>query len=228
MKALELYSGAGGVTRGLQQAGFAVIGVDIKVQPNYCGDVFIQADALEYLKTADLAQFDFIWASPPCQRYTSLRHAPGKHRDADLIGPTRAALIPTGLPFVIENVEEARDQLRNPALLCGSMFGLETDPYPYGWRLERHRLFEASFPLLVPPCQHDRRPVIGIYGGHFRDRRRPKGTNHKANSNIPSALGYKAMGIPFGSMTTAEISDAIPPAYSKFIVMQWLRIRRAA
>ena len=69
--ALDLDRGAGGATRGLRQAGFRVVGADLRTQPNYCGDVFVQADALEYLKTADLSRFDFIWASPPCQRFTA-------------------------------------------------------------------------------------------------------------------------------------------------------------
>jgi hypothetical protein len=30
------------------------------------------------------------------------------------------------------------------------------------------------------------------------------------------------MGIPFETMTVAEISDAIPPAYSRYIAEQWL------
>jgi DNA (cytosine-5)-methyltransferase 1 len=222
MNALDLYCGARGATRGLMQAGFRVVGVDIIPQPRYCGDAFTQMDALEYLATADLSGFDLIWASPPCQRYTSLRHAPGKHRDANLIGPTRAALMKTGKPYVIENVEAALMWLRDPVMLCGSMFGLETHPHPNGWRLERHRLFETSFPLTAPQCRHDGRPVIGIYGGHFRDRRRAKGTNHKSGSNIPRELGFKAMGAPLGSMTVAEISDAIPPAYSRFVAEAWL------
>jgi DNA (cytosine-5)-methyltransferase 1 len=120
MRALDLFSGAGGATCGLQQAGFHVTGVDLKPQPNYCGDLFVQADALDYLKGVDLSRFDFIWASPPCQAYTSLRHAPGRHRNADLIGPTRELLIRSGLPWVIENVEGARDQLRDPVMLCGT------------------------------------------------------------------------------------------------------------
>ena len=194
LRALDLYCGGGGAARGLMHAGFHVTGVDILPQKNYCGDAFVQMDALEYLANADLSQFDIIWASPPCQRYTSLRHAPGKHRDADLIAPTRDALIRAGKPWAIENVEEARDELRNPVLLCGSMFGLETHPCPDGWCLQRHRLFETSFPVSAPVCQHDERPVIGIYGGHFRDRRRATGTNHKPDSNVPTELGFRAMG----------------------------------
>ena len=89
------------MTRGLQQAGFHVTGVDLYPQPRYVGDVFVQADALEFLATADLLQFDIIWASPPCQASSVLKHAPGKHREADLSGPTRDALIKTGLPYVI-------------------------------------------------------------------------------------------------------------------------------
>jgi DNA (cytosine-5)-methyltransferase 1 len=226
MRALDLYCGAGGVTRGLQTAGFTVTGVDIIPQKNYCGDEFVWMDVLDYLKTADLSRFDFIWASPPCQAYTSLRRAPGRHRDADLVGPTRKALGRVGLPYCIENVVGA--PLIDPVQLCGSMFGLETDRYPRGYRIERHRLFETSFPLLAPVCQHDKRPVLGVYGGHFRDRRRPTGVNHKPNSNVPTELGYRAMEIPFGSMTTAEISDAIPPAYSKFVAEAWLRSVRNA
>ena len=40
--------------------------------------------------------------------------------------------------------------------------------------------------------------------------------------NIPTDLGFKAMGIPLDAMTVAEISDAIPPAYSKFIAEKFL------
>jgi DNA (cytosine-5)-methyltransferase 1 len=220
---LDLYCRAGGAGRGFKQAGCHVVGVDIVDQPRYAGDVFVLGDALDYLATADLTQFDLVWSSPPCQFYTSLRHAPGKHRDADLIALTREALIKTGKPWVIENVEAAGPWLRNPIMLCGSMFGLETHPYPHGWRLERHRLFEASFPIRAPEHRHDDRPTIGIYGGHFRDRRRAKGMNHRSGSNIPRELGFRAMGIPLGTMTVAEISDAIPPIYAQWIVEQWLQ-----
>ena len=148
-RVLDLYCGSGGVARGLMQAGFSVVGVDILPQPRYPGDEFVQADALQYLATADLSGISFIWASPPCQAYSAVSHAPGKHRDADLVAPTREALKRTGLPYVIENVIGA--PLINPVLLCGSMFQLETHPYPDGWRIERHRLFETSFPISSRP-----------------------------------------------------------------------------
>jgi DNA (cytosine-5)-methyltransferase 1 len=97
------------------------------------------------------------------------------------------------------------------------MFGLKS---PAGAELRRHRRFEASFPIAQRLCRHGRGPVIGIYGGHFRDRRRPIGENHRNGSNLPRAHGYAAMGIDW--MSVAEISDAIPPAFSCYVAGQWL------
>jgi DNA (cytosine-5)-methyltransferase 1 len=216
LQALDLYCGAGGVALGLQQAGFHVLGVDIRPQPRYVGDAFLRTDALEYLAGADLERFDLIWASPPCQRFTSLRHAPGTKAHPDLIGSTREALLRSGKPWVIENVVGA--PLRSPIVLCGSIFGLRT---PDGAELRRHRLFETSFPIAAPPCRHGDGPVLGVYGGHFRDRRRPFGANHRSGSNFSREHGYAAMGIDW--MTTAELSEAIPPAFARFVAGQWLR-----
>jgi hypothetical protein len=217
LRALDLCCCAGGATRGLQQAGLHVTGIDVAPQPNYCGDMFILGDALEFLERSDLSQFEFIWASPPCQAYSVLKHAPGQHRDADLVGPTRELLIRSGLPYVIENVEGA--PLIDPTMLCGTMFGLKS---PVDAELRRHRLFEASFPLSAPgPCQHSGGPVMGVYGGHFRNRRRPYGENHSSDSNWPREHGFIAMGVDW-PMTNDEISEAIPPAFSKFIAEQWL------
>jgi hypothetical protein len=64
--------------------------------------------------------------------------------------------------------------------------------------------------------------VIGIYGAHIRDRRRPAGLNHRSGSNGPWAHAFVAMDVPIGSMTLTELSEAIPPAYSRFVVGAFL------
>jgi DNA (cytosine-5)-methyltransferase 1 len=165
-RALDLFCGAGGATKGLQRAGFRVVGVDIHPQPHYCGDEFVQMDALE----ADCGEFDLIWASPPCQAFTRLRHMHTAKPHPNLIPQTRQLLIASGRPYCIENVEEAPlGDSGNLILLCGTMFGLQT---PDGRaELRRHRLFETSFPILLRPrCQHGFASVLGVYGDHPRDR----------------------------------------------------------
>ena len=67
LKALDLFCGGGGAALGMIQAGFEVTGIDIKPHPNYPGE-FIQGDVFE--DAPDLTDFDFVWASPPCQAFS--------------------------------------------------------------------------------------------------------------------------------------------------------------
>lgn len=215
---LDLFCGAGGATKGYQEAGFYVVGVDIVPQPNYCGDEFWQADALTYMDwfcgddpapdrncCTGHREFAAIHASPPCQAFTALKDMHNARKHADLLTPTRERLVATGLPYVIENVPGA--PMIEPITLCGSAFGLEAEDA----QLRRHRLFEMSFPAMAPPCAHGRASrVIGVYGGHRRDRRRvPNAVDFSADA------GRQAMGIDW--MTGEELSQAIPPAYTEYI-----------
>jgi DNA (cytosine-5)-methyltransferase 1 len=206
LRALDLFCCAGGVTKGLQNAGFHVVGVDIKPQPRYCGDEFYQADALK--PPVDPRDFDFVWASPPCQGHTSLKHMWNAKKHVDLIPETRALLKSKASVWCMENVPGA--PLKNGLSLCGTMFELGAGDA----ELRRHRNFELSWhlPLFgLPVCRHRRKPrVIGVYGGHGRDRRRTVNTH-----DYSTEMRREAMGIDW--MTGAELSQAIPPSYAEYI-----------
>ena len=227
MKALDLFCGGGGASMGLHQAGFEVTGVDDIWQPCY---PFHQLwmDALK----VPLQGYDFIWASPPCQAHSSLRRFPWV-RDKeylDLIPATRNKLEAYGIPFVIENVVGA--PLRPDLLLCGTMVGLQTaDGSAELWR---HRQFElGGFTVPQPSeCNHGRRPaVIGVYGkkGHNRRGQRPgKWAIHaerEADRHFTHEQCQEAMGINW--MTPEPLSQAIPPAFSRYIAEQFLRRKEA-
>lgn len=213
-RALDLFCCAGGASMGLYKAGFRLVGVDIEHHWRYPFR-FIQADALNH--GLDLTTFDFIWASPPCQGYSEMRHAPGAKGAPRLIPQVREMLRASGVPYVIENVEDAASDMENPITLCGTMFGLGISNH--GHALHRHRLFETNFGLAAPgPCRHDPdRPVIGVYGGHARCRSAKHGGRGTRDvwPNGHKAAASEAMGIDW--MTLGELSEAIPPAYSEYI-----------
>lgn len=100
--------------------------------------------------------------------------------------------------------------------------------------LLRHRLFELSCGwILTPPCHHNGEKVIGVYGGHGRDRRRIKpatvgvyggaggASERDGTQQFTTSERAEAMGIDW--MTGAELSQAIPPAYSEFLGRQIMK-----
>ena len=223
VRALDLFCGAGGAAMGLHRAGFDVTGIDIRPQPRYPFR-FIQADALK--PPVDLREFDFIWASPPCQAHSILRQLPWlRGRDyPDLIEPCRRLLTVSGRPWCMENVPGAP---MAGLTLCGQMFGLP---------LYRHRIFECSFYLLAP-AHPTHRDVIGP-GRLLNDR--GKGTLNASSARgswgkggvvtvaghqFKKCDGQRALGIDW--MIRDEMAQAIPPAYSEYIARAWLRQREA-
>jgi DNA (cytosine-5)-methyltransferase 1 len=218
---LDLFCGAGGAARGYQRAGFYVVGVDVKPQPRYAGDEFIQADAL----TFPLTGFDVIHASPPCQAFTQMSarwRGKGTKADEhlDLLTPTRDRLVAHGDVYVIENVVGAKHAMRTDLMLHGGMFGLG---------VHRPRRFESN--VLLMSTQGERVVLpIGVYGAKpdgrttYRYRNAGKyraGEPGSARKSLIRAAksveeARQVMGIDW--MTDwRELCEAIPPAYTQYI-----------
>lgn len=198
---LDTYCCAGGAGMGYHLAGFDVVGVDIEARPRYPFE-FHQADALEVLADAEfMAGFDAVHASPPCQFATKAQRIRG-NTHPNLIAPTRDLVAATGLPYVIENVPDARAYLINPVELCGCMFP-ELGVY-------RERLFEAPWVGLVPPHNPHREPLTKM-------GRPPKpGERMHVVGNFSGVQrAREAMGIDW--MARDELREAIPPAYTRFL-----------
>ena len=205
---LDLFCGAGGAAMGYHRAGFDVIGVDIAPQPHYPFD-FVQADAM----TFPLDGFDAIHASPPCHDWSPVtgrnRKANGYRGTAWMLDRLRVVQV----PWVVENVGAAEFPRSVYVFrLCGSSFGLD---------VQRHRQFATDRMMLSTPCHH------ALQARRFRslDGSRPKGylarvvgVHGHINYRGERELRERAMGIDW--MTPAELTQAIPPAYTEYIGWQ--------
>lgn len=217
--ALDLFCGAGGASMGLYRAGFEVIGIDIRRQPRYPFR-FIQGDALR--PPVDLASFDLIWASPPCQAYSvgneAARRA-GHVSHPDLLPATRRLLADVRGATVIENVPGA--PIRADLVLDGTMFP--------ELRVIRRRYFELNFPapfaLGFNATGHVKHHGWSSprSGGSLcsRDHRWLKAQGRKDLANRAENQ-RAAMGMPW-AIGRMAIANAIPPAYAEFIGRAALR-----
>lgn len=211
-KALDLFCGGGGTAFGLIYAGFEVYGVDVNPGKNYPG-IAIRADVFNL--PFNIFDFDFIWASPPCQRYSNgskCQKDKAWLRHPDLLPPTRD-LIKEHPFWCIENVPGS--PMSPTVIIRGPQVGLN--------EIWRKRYFETSFLCFEPPdVKMDR---SGCYttvtttmcsNNHFY-RRKAEGKRGK-----PSAVETKhAMGIPIcAKMTRTEVGNAVSPLKSYWIARQ--------
>lgn len=199
-KLLDLFCGAGGAAMGYHLAGFDVVGVDVNPQPRYPFE-FVRGDALGFLATRG-HEFDVIHASPPCHDHTALKSRAGHDGTGWLLPATRTALSQLDRPWVIENVPGSN--LRVDLVLCGAMFGLRT---------YRHRHFEISGFSAIRPTH----PRHAVRTAPQRGRRAAwnAGYHITITGDVGTYCGPEGMGIDW--MTGAELSQAIPPAYTRFI-----------
>jgi DNA (cytosine-5)-methyltransferase 1 len=229
---LDLFCGAGGAAMGYHRAGFEVVGVDIKPQPQYPFE-FHQGDAMDVLHRAAeytrvaLDDFEAIHASPPCQYFTQMRaswRAQGYNDGyVDLLTPTLAVLRDFGVPYVVENVIGAKRAMRPDVILHGGMFGLTC---------HRPRAFECSFFSLSPVAPVNREP-IGVYDTrprgmtHHRTRKDRNGKRSEMRIARTVAEAQEALGIDWTD-EWLELKEAIPPAYTEWLGTQLLQAIKAA
>lgn len=225
MKALDLFCGGGGASVGMIRAGAThITGVDIRYQPEYPAcDLFVAerfsfvvldvfALTLDFIKN-----FDFVWASPPCQAYSYAAH---RWRNSgkvwpDLLPDTRKLLTAARVPYCIENVAGA--PLRHDLMLCGEMFDL---------KVIRHRYFEIHGFSVIQPDHIKHRGMVkdGFYvtvagnGGDYA------GHNFCKLNDLPGATQLQtwqyAMGIDW-MKNKKTLREAVPPAYSEYILRQF-------
>jgi DNA (cytosine-5)-methyltransferase 1 len=199
---LDLFCCQGGAAMGYYRAGFQVVGVDIGPQDRYPFPMAV-ADAVEYARDRGEA-FEAIHASPPCQAYSAAQRLRGNEHP-DLIATTREALEATGLPYVIENVVDAREHLRDPVMLCGAMFP--------ELRVYRHRLFETNWPLTVPLHPQHVAPQVKM------GRALAPGEWVQAVGNFSGVQEARdAMGCQW--MSRDGLRECIPPAYTEWVGTQ--------
>jgi DNA (cytosine-5)-methyltransferase 1 len=213
---------------GFHQAGFDIVGVDIDPQPNYPFE-FHQADAVEFIQKHG-HEFDAAGGSPPCQAHSPL-NAYNHKEYPRLIGPTRDALIATGRPYVIENVEAARSEMIEPVMLCGPMCGL---------KMYRHRLFEVGGGFTFNAPEHPAHVELCTRNGYLPTPERPfmsihGGRHSRAWQNAAcDAMEMPWIKVPHGgdiALGIREVCEAIPPAYTRYIgqaLMSHLHMERAA
>jgi DNA (cytosine-5)-methyltransferase 1 len=226
---LDLFCGAGGAAMGYHRAGFEVVGVDIAPQPRYPFE-FIQADAIEYLSETMAVGFDVVHASPPCQAYSIMRNLPWlRGREYwNSVSPTRAALQCLDVPWVMENVSGAP---LDGIFLCGTMFGLRQ---PDGGPEYRHRLFESTLFMLAPGHpKHHETVVAGPMLGRRADRLSGIGgaegwcsrsLDNGGHGTKDRQVWGQSLGIDW--MRNADLSQAIPPAYTEWIGRHFIATER--
>ena len=130
---LDLFCGAGGASEGARRVSASVCGVDRDPQPAFSarfGDEwFALGDALdaELLRGLVRRLRPFvIWASPPCQGYSSQTFGGDESTEPRLIAAVRDVLVGTGVPFIIENVRGAASEMPAAVTVWGQFFGLRT------------------------------------------------------------------------------------------------------
>lgn len=216
MIALDLYCGAGGASMGMWRTGLfdRIVGVDIAPQPDYPFE-FVQCSALDY--DIDALNPDFIWASPPCQLFTSMAilsmarnnisEETWKRNHPDLVDVTRQKI--SKYPWwAIENVPGA--PIRSDIVLEGGNVGIPN--------LKRRRLFETSWQTVSPKPFQVGPALIAAYGHGNEKQTLIKRKKLGLNSNTTVEEIQEAFEVDWCSRRKS-LNQMIPTQYATYVLV---------
>lgn len=234
---LDVFCGRGGAARGMMDAGAMVIGVDIDTK---CGDYypgefhvgrFEDIERLPMLDGTKLLDrhFDLLWFSCPCQWATVMRNIRGKEKcHPNYIAAARQLALKLGIPYIIENVPPAAYKYH------AMRADLDLDGYMFGLRLDRHRVFElGGFTAVQPPhvatrdIPAEKRQLFSVVG---RLVSTTKNGGHERYEEMkhwwPIQMGLHHIPLNINTWDGHNaFSEAIPPAFSKYLIEQFLAWR---
>lgn len=127
MKLLDLFCGKWGWSRAFAARGWDCVGVDLVAFPPPERCTYRAIDILT-LTAKDLAAFDFIVASSPCEQFSihGMKHFHPHPKPPDLglilFEHTRAICEASGKPYVMENVRAAQQFVGRAAHHCGPFY----------------------------------------------------------------------------------------------------------
>jgi site-specific DNA-cytosine methylase len=166
MKVLELFAGTGSVGKVFKEKGHEVVSLDIS-------DEFqkpdIQVDILEWDYRQDENIYDFIWASPPCNSFSTMAFSVVKSRDYHTLEPLKPIAVlgdqllkktvdiikyfqerNPHLKYIIEN---PRGMMRKMPILS-HLYRTTTYYCMYGHAQQKPTDFFSNFPLELLETQH--------------------------------------------------------------------------
>ena len=207
MRLLDMYCCAGGAGVGYARAGFDVTGVDL-VRHDRNPHQVIEADCLSLDPAWIAANFDAVHASPKCQGQTRMRPNRKTHVNQipDTIRLLRRRTLDSGERRGRRTWMPGYHALRHDVRAwCAGMRIAPASPV--------HRQFPAPDTRIVPAPEAPSSASMAACAPPIRQAWRP--WNRDIWEGGHGAAASEAMGIDW--MTLAEMSEAIPPAYTEFL-----------
>jgi hypothetical protein len=155
MRVLELFSGTKSVSKVCREHGYETISLDL--DPTYSPDLLM--DIMDFDETLwPRDHFHFIWASPPCESYSSARTCAKLEREAAM---RRGDIWVAKTLKIIEWFHEAEWCVENPALsrlwarpVASDLVKQSqvTSYCSFGYNYRKNTRIACSKPLSLPKC----------------------------------------------------------------------------